>query len=161
MAEKQVLMTLKIDKPLNAVIYFFAAFCLVGIAWFMTPYMVAAAFSYFLMVAGLVYRRQKDIHYKLMSSSIGLDLLIVLILEVSRDAVATAAGMKLPPLQQAHIFASSLAVLFYFPVVTLGVLRLKGSKSRKVLSSHKALGITAFIFRTLGFILMFSLLKKG
>lgn len=161
MAAKQVLFTLKIDKPINVAIISFAVFCLVSVAWFMTPYMVVATFSYFLMVAGLVYRRQKNIHYKLMSSSIVLDLLIVLILEISRDAVATAAGMKLPPLQQAHIFASSLAVLFYIPVVTLGVLRLKGSKSRKVLLSHKALGITAFIFRTFGFILMFSLLQKS
>jgi hypothetical protein len=161
MTTKQVLITMRLDKPINAALFIFTALIFLALAKFVTPYMFVATVSYATMVTGLYFRRQKNIHYRLMSTSIVLDLLVVLILEISRDAVATAAAMKLPPMHQAHIFASTIAVVLYFPVLTLGRLRLKGNNSRKVLSAHKKLGIMAFIFRTLGFILMFSLLQKA
>jgi hypothetical protein len=94
-----------------------------------------------------------------MSTSIAIDLLLVITLEISRNAVATAISMKLQPLQQMHIAASTIAVILYFPIVILGILRLKARASKKARSYHKILGIIAFTFRTIGFALMFTLIK--
>jgi hypothetical protein len=161
MTTKQLLVSIKIDKIIYIVFLISTVLGLIAIEA-MTPYMAIATISYFTMIAGLFYRKQTAIHYPLMSTSIILDLLIVLTLEINRHAVKTAVAMTLHPIQQLHILASSIAVLLYFPIVILGLLRLyAGYNSKKVRSTHKILGITAFIFRTLGFVLMFTLLKKG
>jgi len=124
-----------------------------------TPYMVVASFAYFCMVFGLYHRLQRNLHVALMSLAIITDLALVLTLQIQRDAIQTAFSMTLSPLQQAHIAMSSAATVLYFPVFYLGAGRrlgkLKGLASRKW---HIRLGIAAFVFRTLGFILMFSLL---
>lgn len=124
-----------------------------------TGYMFVATCSYLMMIAGLMLRAQKNLHYKLMSMAILLDLSIVLILEIQRHAINTAISLKLTPLQQAHIYASSVATLLYIPIVILGILSLQGYKIKP--SWHKRLGIAAFVFRTLGFILMFSLIGRS
>jgi hypothetical protein len=131
---------------------------LISIGVLATPYMVAATISYFLLVTGLIYRKEKIIHARLMMSGIFIDLLIVGILELSRDAVKTAIEMRLDPLQQFHILASTIAVVFYIPVVILGYKRFKGKATPAMAKAHGKLGILAFIFRSLGFILMFSLI---
>jgi hypothetical protein len=137
------------------------AFALLGIvAKFGTPYMCVATFSYFTMVTGLVLRNNKKVHYKLMATAITLDLLLVLVLEVQRHAIHTALSFTLSPLQQAHIGASSVATALYLPVVILGLRRLWGLSSEKLKTWHMKLGITAFIFRSLGFLLMFSLIGR-
>lgn len=160
MIAKKSLITVKIVKPINAVFLLIGILTIVAVVKIGTPYMLVATVAYALMVMGLFFRHQKQIHYRLMSTSITLDLLIVIILEFSRHAVETAAAMTLPIMQQAHILASLIAVLLYFPIVTLGILRLNGNTSPKVWSAHKTIGFTAFIFRTIGFLLMFSMLKK-
>lgn len=88
------------------------------------------------------------------------DLIIVLVLQVSREAVQTAMEFSLSPLQQAHVFSSSVAVLLYFPVIALGLLRYKNIYGKGVRLAHIRLGLLAFIFRSLGFIFMFSLVGR-
>lgn len=129
------------------------------IAVFTTPYMTLATLAYFSMVAGILNRKNKNLHSKLMGTAVTLDLTLVLVLEFTRNAIATAAAMTLEPLQQIHIGFSTLALLLYFPIVILGIMRFRGKatgpRSQKW---HRSLGILAFIFRSLGFILMFSML---
>ena len=139
---------------------------------FITPYMSLAAIAYTLLVAGLIFRKNRKIHPILMSAGIALDLTIVLTLQLQRDAIQTALKFSLSPLQQLHIGCSSVATALYIPVVVLGVLLLKSaqlsSKSQPDLKMkrqvwrfwHLRLAVTAFIFRSLGFLLMFSMLEK-
>jgi len=150
-------------KTENNKVIILIAFLLLGVATVAiaaTVYMAIATLAYSLLVIGLSYRRiDTKIHARLMSAGMFTDLSLVLVLEVLRNAIDTATSFTMTPLQQMHILTSSLAVLFYFPVLLLGVIRLKSNeKTLKSYVWHKRLGIVAFCFRTLGFIFMFSLL---
>jgi hypothetical protein len=125
-----------------------------------TPYMLAASLSYSLMILGVLNRKNTRVHAPVMGTAISIDLLIVLTLEIQRHAVNTALEFSLTPLQQIHIGFSTLATVLYFPIVALGLLRLKGRTGENSAHWHKRLGVAAFIFRTSGFILMFSMLDK-
>ena len=133
----------------------FASFAVGKIA---TPYMLIATISYFLMLAGFYYRRIRQLHMPLMFAAIILDLSLVLILEFQREAIKTAMAMSLSPLQQAHIGFSTLATLCYFPLLFWGYRIWKNQSTNQQLSLHKKVGKFAFVFRTIGFLLMFSLL---
>lgn len=126
------------------------------------PFMVAATLAYFFIVMGIYTRkRERNTHVKFMAAGIGIDLTIVLTLEFQRQAINTAIEMSMSWLQISHVLASTAAVIFYLPVVTLGILHIKGRAKNIPANWHKRLGITAFVFRTLGFALMFSLLTKS
>lgn len=125
-----------------------------------TPYMGVATFAYTLMVVGLAYRRRaRETHRQLLFIAMGVDLALVLALELLRGATATAFGWKLGPWQMAHVVASTLAVACYLPMIYLGMkLWEDETPGRRVL--HRRLGWLTFFFRTVGFVLMFSLLWK-
>lgn len=134
------------------------AAALVGI--FTSFYMGAASFAYFLMVFGMHYRRGNRLaHRKLMFSAMGIDLLLVLILEIQRNAVQTVAALELSPLQFGHVLASTSALTLYLPMILLGK-KLWNQEDARIRLWHKRIGITAFALRTLGFLLMFSLLSR-
>jgi len=86
--------------------------------------------------------------------------MIVLTLEMQRHAINTALAFSLSPMQQAHIAMSSVATGLYFPVLFLGWKALLRPISRKQLQLHRRLALTAYTFRTLGFLLMFALLGR-
>lgn len=123
-----------------------------------TPYMLVATISYFLMLAGFYYRRIRPMHMPLMLMAIILDLSLVLVLEFQRNAIKTAVSMSLSPLQQAHIGFSTLATICYFPLLFWGYRIWQNQSSENQLRLHKKIGKFAFVFRTVGFLLMFSLL---
>ena len=125
-----------------------------------TPYMSLATIAFGLMNLGLFNRAHPKEHALLMRTAIGLDLALVLTLAASRHAIETAISFSLSPLQQAHIGASSVATLLYFPILYLGWLGLRSKLSPNGRSWHIRLGITAYIFRGIGFILMFTLLGR-
>ena len=128
---------------------------------FATPYMTVATLAYCLMCLGVINRGSPQIHSKFMASAIFIDVSLVLVLEVFRSAIKTALAFSLTFPQQMHILMSLMAILFYIPIVYLGIQGLKNGLSLNKKKLHMKFGITAFIFRTLGFILMFSLLKKA
>lgn len=134
--------------------------CMAVLSRFVTPYMIAATVAYSAMVAGVLNRKNQKTHTRFMGSAILLDLGIVLSLEVQRHAIKTAIGFSLSPLQQCHIGASTIAVALYFPVIYFGLKRYLGKGDQKTRSRHMTAGKWAFVFRTLGFLLMFSLLWK-
>lgn len=122
-----------------------------------TPFMAIATLSYITMVAGYWQRFNRIAHVRLMTSAMLIDLALVLTLEVQRHAIETAVAMKFGVLQQAHIFSSSIATALYFPVFGMGFY-LWNNRSPKIRTWHLRCGKAAFFFRTLGFILMFTLL---
>lgn len=134
---------------------------LAGSAWiWATPYMGFATLAYGLMNIGLMNRRRSSIHVSYMISAIALDLALVLTLELQRDAIKTAISFSLTPLQQAHILISSMATVLYIPIIILGYRLYCGRLNGLGRLWHRRLGIAGYVFRSLGFFLMFSLLMK-
>jgi hypothetical protein len=143
-------------------IFAMAALILSGVVgFFSTPYMGVATFAYGLLNIGLIHIRKPQIHVPYMNAGILLDLSLVLLLEFQRDAINTALSFSLSPLQQAHIGASSMATILYVPILLLGWRLHFGKLGAEGRLWHRRLGIAGYIFRSLGFLLMFSLLFKN
>jgi hypothetical protein len=142
--------------------FYFIIFALILLVPFITPYMILATASYLVLVAGYSFRRTNSkIHAILMSTAVITDLSLVGILELQRQAVKTAMSFTLTPLQQVHILCSSLAVGLYLPILATGLILLFWPNLRQMFKPyHAKLGTAAFIFRTLGFFLMFSMLGR-
>lgn len=134
---------------------------ILGLSFFITPYMTVATIAYCALVWGLLLRKTRKAHTFCMNTGILLDLILVFILEFQRDAIGTAVSFELSFFEQLHIITSSISVLFYIPTLVLGWARFSKKSLRKGLCKwHERLGLIAFFFRTLGFLLMFSLLDK-
>jgi len=131
-----------------------------GVGIWATPYMGLATLSYGFMNIGLMNLRNRDIHVRYMNSAIALDLALVLVLEFQRDAIQTALSFSLSPLQQAHIAMSAVATTLYIPILILGWRLYLGKLNSAGRSWHRRLGIMGYVFRSLGFLLMFSLLLR-
>lgn len=146
----------------KALTFFLLTFSLISFAALypkFTFYMRWATLSYVCMLFGLYYRKQRPRHLFFMALAIFSDVSLVLVLEFQRTAIKTALSFTLAFPQQMHIAFSSIAILLYIPVVILGTTRLLKRGGTRTYKNHKLLGITAFLFRTLGFSLMFSLIK--
>ena len=148
----------KINTPLTRVALVVLPTVALLSQW-MTPYMSVASLAYFLMISGLYYKRHRLVHARLMSTSMFLDILLVLVLEFQRAAVQTVIAHRLNTWQMTHVGFSLLAVLLYLPVGYMGWQRFQRRASEKQEIWHFRLGITAFVFRTLGYAFMFSMLK--
>jgi len=136
-----------------------AALFAAGIGLLTTPAMGLASLAWLMVTGGVLLEMPGKSHRFWMLSGIGLDLLLVLVLQVQRGAVQTAASFSLGPLQQLHIAFSLGAVLLYGPVVWLGWKRYQGARARAL--NHRRAGWVAYIFRTIGFALMFSMLWRN
>lgn len=136
-----------------------------GAGLFLEPWLTYpmkwATWCYYLMCAGMLLRKgPKRVHAAFMAAAIAGDLGLVLVLEFQRDAIKTALSFELSALQQAHIGFSTLASLLYVPIAVLGYRQMKGwNSSSTQRKAHRLLGIACFIFRSLGFLCMFSLLE--
>lgn len=142
-----------------------SACALVIMFFFATPSMMIAGLNYFILLTGYgIRKRQPAAHRILMTIGILGDLALVLTLEVNRHAIHTALAFKLSFLQQAHIFVSSIATVLYLPVLLSGVaIWLSPHFEYRIdwiRSWHPRLGVGALIFRSLGFLLMFSMLNR-
>lgn len=128
-----------------------------------SPYPWFATLAFILLLAGFLWRkRNRRLHAGLMTSGMVIDLTLVLLLEFTKDAVATAFGNELTAWQYAHVITSTLAVLFYIPVFALGSIRLlRPNSDQEIRHWHMQLGYFALFFRTLGFLFMFSMLGRA
>ena len=89
-----------------------------------------------------------------MSAVLIWDLLLILQIELGREAVAKAAkAMANPMLLNIHVTFAVLSVVFYVLLVFTGRKLLKGDNSIK--PKHKIFGWTAFVLRTLTLITSF------
>lgn len=135
------------------------AFLIMSVSIFTTPYMAAATFAYGCLILGLIERKKRNFHMSLMLTGILIDIMLVLILEVTRSAIGTATGESLSFVQYTHIAVSLLAVLLYFPILGHGYLLVgKTSNKESLRSRHIKLGVSAFVLRSVGWFTMFSFL---
>ena len=123
--------------------------------------MYIASCAWILLVFGVLKRRDRRVHVCCVLMAICLDIALVLYLQFTRDAIQTAVGFTLGFWQQAHIAVSSLALVLYFPVLWFGAVLLLGKGAEKVRSLHLCCAWPAFALRTVGFVLMFSMLKTS
>ncbi len=120
--------------------------------------MTIAAFNYLLILYGFLNRKKnRRLHVRFVSLGILFDLALVLLLEFQRDAIATAVSFKLSALNQAHIFASSIATTLYIPMMITGFMIIRHEKYRV---QHRRMGNLVILFRTLGLILMYSMIES-
>ena len=126
----------------------------------MTIYMWIATVAWLCLMSGYLARKKRSTHVNLMRAGIFLDIGLVLFLQFTRGAIQTALSFELALLKQLHIAASTIALLLYFPILYLGFQLLKGKGTAEMRARHIRLGTTALIFRTLGFLLMFSMWKS-
>jgi hypothetical protein len=127
------------------------------IALMFSPYKGLATFSYLCLLVGFLHRKNRNIHAGLMLTGMSLDLLLVLVLEFQRSAIATSASGSLSSFQIAHVIFSTLAVAFYFPTAVLGFKRFRGTLEKQKEKRHLQFGVIAFTLRTVGYFLMFSM----
>lgn len=94
-------------------------------------------------------------HVPMVLTAIIGDLSFVVFLQLTRDALARAFEFQLSLFNQMHIGFSAVAMLLYFPVVFFGIKLLRGENNCRLL--HRRLAVSAYVFRTLGFLFMFSM----
>ncbi len=118
---------------------------------------VVATIAYAFLVAGVFKRKDRRIHPWLMGAGIGIDTALVLVLQVQRSVIQEAMTNTYTFWQSGHILSSTLAFALYFPVVWLGIRQLRGQGGASGRLWHMRVAITAFVFRTVGFGLMFTI----
>jgi len=125
------------------------------------PWLAGLAFA--LLWTGFLLRHgPRHLHVAAMCAGMAVDLSLVLVLEFTRDAVATAMSFTLGPWQLAHVGASTLAVALYAPVFVLGWQRWRRpGASVQLRTWHRRLGYAALFFRTVGFLCMFSIVGRN
>ena len=119
--------------------------------------MCFASFAWLILIIGYTQRFHKNRHVPLMIAGILMDFGLVGYLELTKHAVETALEFKLSLLQQLHIASSSVALILYFPTLWLGFALVRGQLQHK--TAHIRVAKLALLFRTIGFILMFSMWK--
>ena len=115
-----------------------------------------ASIAYVCLVVGLLYRKDRMMHVPFMATGIGLDTIMVLTLQIQRGVIQSAITDTYTTLQYCHIASSAIAFVLYFPLVYFAVRQFRGIGSPQGRLWHIRLALTAFVFRTLGFGLMFS-----
>jgi len=118
------------------------------------PYKALATLGFLLLLAGWSQRRKRSVHVPLVVAGIALDLVLVLILEFSRDVIGMTFAEDWSWQQWTHIATSATAVLVYLPVIWLGVSILRGKAGLGARTAHRRLASLALALRTVGFVFM-------
>jgi uncharacterized membrane protein YozB (DUF420 family) len=117
-----------------------------------------ATLAFVLLVAGWTQRRRRARHVPLVLSGMGIDLALVVWLEISRGVVEEVAGAaphaEFPMVRWAHIWTSTLAVVLYLPTLWFGFRMLRGAADPKTRKLHAAFATSALALRTVGFVCM-------
>jgi hypothetical protein len=95
-----------------------------------------------------------------MFSAIGLDLFLVITLELTRGAIETTLFKPLLWTQYVHISASLIAVILYFFQISFGLKLRKSLSDEQYRKMHKRIGLSCFAFRSIGFIFVYSMISK-
>lgn len=119
----------------------------------MIPSTVIFQIQSFLILCVMIYgvtkaRRDRRLHMKIMLGAILWDILLILQIELSRQAVATAMKvMDNPMMLKIHLFFAIGSVLLYTVMIYSGRRVYKGDHAFR--AKHKALGLTTLVFRTM------------
>jgi hypothetical protein len=107
-----------------------------------------------LIILGVYLRKNRAKHVKIMGSAIVWDIILILQIELSRGAIATASKpIQNKMMLNIHISIAVLTVLFYFAMIFTGRKLLAGHTS--IRSKHKALGWCTVVLRVLTFVTSF------
>lgn len=107
-----------------------------------------------LMLAGIIVRRRRQIHVKIMSVAMIWDVILILQIELSRSAILKAThAITNPLILNIHISIAVSTVILYGFMVYTGRKLLSGQN--EIRPRHKLLGWTTFGMRILTFITSF------
>jgi uncharacterized membrane protein YozB (DUF420 family) len=109
------------------------------------PFQIQSICIFVLMVVGIFLHRKRSVHMKILSLAMLWDILLILQIELSRDAINKASKVLYNPLiLTIHVSLAILTVILYGIMIYLGVQGLNGKT--KELSFHRKLGkVTVFI----------------
>jgi len=112
-----------------------------------------------LLWVGVINKKNRGLHVKLMSIGIIWDILLVLQIELTRGAIAKASKVVTNEwLLNFHVTIAVSTVVLYGFMVYFGRKLLKGDNS--VRAKHKLLGIITITLRTLTYITSFLVAGK-
>jgi uncharacterized membrane protein YozB (DUF420 family) len=117
-----------------------------------------ATLAFVLIVLGWTQRRRRSRHVPLVLTGIGLDLGLVVWLEVTRGVVEKVAGASehapFSVVRWVHIASSTLAVVLYLPTLWLGFRLMRDSADLVLRKRHEVVASLALVMRTIGFVCM-------
>jgi len=107
-----------------------------------------------LMLLGIVVRRNRNLHVKIMSSAIIWDIILILQIELSRSAILKATkAVSNPMILNIHVAMAVSTVILYGFMVYTGRAMLSGRT--EIRHKHKILGYSTLLMRILTFITSF------
>jgi len=107
-----------------------------------------------LMIAGIVVRRKRSLHVKIMSFAMIWDVLLILQIELSRSAILKASkALTNTTLLNIHVSIAVATVILYAFMVYTGRALLNGKNEFR--QKHKVLGYTTLAMRLLTFVTSF------
>ena len=108
----------------------------------------------FTMAFGILVRRNRKLHIKVMSLAIIWDVILILQIELSRSAILKASkAMSNAFALNVHITIAVLTVVLYGFMIQSGRQIIKGRGDLR--KKHKILGFTTFSLRILTFVTSF------
>lgn len=111
-------------------------------------------FIVILMIAGIIVRRRRLLHIRIMSLAMIWDVILILQIELSRSAILKASHAVTNALAlNVHVTIAVTTVILYGFMVHSGLKLLKGDNS--IRPRHKTLGWTTLTMRILTFITSF------
>jgi hypothetical protein len=119
-----------------------------------------ASFAWLILTGGIFLELTRLTHARWMLAGVLLDIGLVLVLQVQRGAVQTAVAQTLSDIQQLHIVASLGAVILYMPAILIGRKVFRYAQTPEATRElHRNVGRIAYLLRSLGYFLMFSMLS--
>lgn len=125
----------------------------------MTYPMYCASLAWIILITGFIFRHKRSYHASMMTLGMLIDIILVLYLQVTRDAIQSAISLENSFFQSIHIVTSTLAIMFYLPLFFVGLMLLRNKALPFMRVWHIRFGILALTLRTIGFITMFSMLE--
>ncbi|MBC7713520.1 MAG: hypothetical protein H7177_09280 [Rhizobacter sp.] len=117
-------------------------------------FQIQSIIIYSMMVYGITKRKNRKIHVPTMYAVIIWDVILILQIELGRNAIAKASkAVTNPMILNIHVSFAVLSVVFYVLLLFTGRKLLKGDRS--VRPRHKLFGWTALTLRTLTLITSF------
>lgn len=115
---------------------------------------VQSACIVLLMIAGIVVRRRRQLHVRIMSAAMIWDIILILQIELSRSAILKASkAITNTTALNVHVTIAVTTVILYAFMVYTGRALLAGKN--EIRQKHKFLGYTTFAMRVLTFITSF------
>lgn len=107
-----------------------------------------------IMLIGILYRKRRNLHVKIMSVAMIWDVLLILQIEFSRSAILKASNaVNNAMILNIHVAIAVSTVLLYGFMVWSGRQMLSGQSKNR--SKHRIMGYTTFLMRILTFVTSF------